>query len=192
MKCNAAERTKSLQKIAMEINNCSYCKKYKIGQLFVPGEGNPCAKVIFMGEAGGVTEAKLGLPFRGRAGKFLNKMLDKIDVKRKDIFITSPVKYFPGRRAPTKEEIIHGMVHTRKQIEVIKPKVIVLLGNVALRALIDEKLNISKVHGKIINKDGIVYIPTFHPSAAMRFLKVKAKMKEDFEKIRNFIQLHNL
>jgi DNA polymerase len=187
MICNIAERTKSLQKIAMEINNCSFCKKYKIGQLFVPGEGNPCAKVIFMGEAGGATEAKLGLPFRGRAGKFLNKMLDKTDIKREDIYITSPVKYFPGRRAPSLDEIRHGMIHTKKQIEVIKPKIIVLLGNVAIKALLDEKLRVSDIHGKIIEKDGVKYFPTFHPSAAMRFTGMRIKMEKDFKKLKSLL-----
>jgi len=180
-------KNEKLQKIAEEIAKCEECKKGKFG-LPVPGEGNPCAKVIFMGEAGGVTEAKLGLPFRGRAGKFLTKMLDSIGIKREEVFLTSPVKYYPGRRAPTLEEIRHGMIHTRKQIEIIKPKIIVLLGNVALHALIDEKLNISKVHGKIIEKEGIKYFPTFHPSAAMRFTNVRIRMEEDFKKIKSLLK----
>jgi DNA polymerase len=186
MVCNKEERLKSLKKIANEIARCKECKKGKSG-LPVPGEGNPCAKMMFIAEAPGIRESQLGLPFRGRAGKFLKKMLDSIGIKREDVFITSPVKYFPGRRAPTPEEIKHGMIHTMKQIEVIKPKIIVLLGNVALHALIDEKLNISKVHGETIKRDDVIYIPTFHPSAAMRFTKMRSKMEKDFVKIKGLI-----
>lgn len=177
-----------LLNIASEIAKCKECKKNKSG-LPVPGEGNPNAKTMFLGEAPGPLESKTGRPFIGRSGKFLTKMLDKIGIKREDVFITSPVKFYPGRRAPTLEEIKHGMTHTKKQIDVIKPKFIVLLGNVALHALIDENINISKVHGKIIEKDGIRFFPTFHPSAAMRFTKVRIRMEEDFRKIKRFIYL---
>lgn len=184
-------KEKMLKRIEEEISSCGECKKGKSG-LPVPGEGGPDAKAMFIGEAPGFTESQTGRPFVGRAGKFLNKMLDKIDVKREEVFITSPVKYFPGRRAPTLEEIRHGMVHTKKQIEIVKPKVIVLLGNAALHGLIDEKLNISKVHGKKIEKDGIRYFPTFHPSAAMRFTKPRLKMEEDFKKLKHlFVDLQD-
>jgi DNA polymerase len=143
---------------------------------------------MFLGEAPGIEESRTGRPFIGRAGKFLTRMLDSIGIKREEVFITSPVKYYPGRRAPNIREIRHGMIHTKKQIETIKPKLIVLLGNVALKALIDEKAKISEFHGKIIRKNGIVFIPTFHPSAAMRFPKIKEKMKKDFGKIKSFIK----
>ncbi|MFH1229585.1 MAG: uracil-DNA glycosylase, partial [Candidatus Aenigmatarchaeota archaeon] len=136
------KRESELAKIAEEIAKCKECRKGKSG-LPVPGEGNSNAKVMFLGEAPGSVESKTGFPFRGRAGKFLNKMLDKIDVKREDVYITSPVKYFPGRRAPTLDEIRHGMVHTRKQIDVIKPKLIVLMGNTAIKALLGEELRVS-------------------------------------------------
>jgi DNA polymerase len=179
-------RKEKLQKIAEEIARCKECKKSKSG-LPVPGEGNPNSKIIFLGEAPGYKESETGRPFVGRAGKFLNKMLDKIGIERKDIFITSPVKYFPGRRAPSPEEIRHGMVHTKKQIEVIKPRIVVLMGNVALHALIDENLKISQVHGKVIEKDGIKYFPTFHPSAAMRFTKVRLRMEKDFKKVKSIL-----
>lgn len=181
-------KEKALLKVAIEIKNCKECKKDKFG-LAVPGEGYPEAKVMFIGEAPGIEESKIGRPFVGRAGKFLNKFLDSIGIKRKDVFITSPVKYYPGKKAPNKEEIKHGMIHTIKQIEIIKPKIIVLLGNVALHALIDEKLNISKVHGNVIKKGNIIYIPTFHPSAAMRFPKIRKQMEKDFEKIKRLISL---
>lgn len=174
----------SLEKIAKEIEKCKECKKNKFGKA-VPGEGNPKAEIMFIGEAPGYNESKVGLPFVGRAGKFLTKMLDNIGIKREEVFITSPVKYFPGRRAPTLEEIKHGMIHTRKQIEIIKPKLIVLLGNVAIKAMLDKDLKVSNIHGKVIKKDNVKFLPTFHPSAAMRFPKIKILMERDFKKIKD-------
>lgn len=177
------DKIKALTKIAKEIEECEECKKDKYG-LPVPGEGNPDAKIMFMGEAPGFNEAKTGRPFVGRAGKFLDKMLKKTGIKREDVFITSPVKYFPGERAPTPEEMMHGVIHTKNQIDIIKPKLIVLLGNVAIKALLDEKSKVTNIHGKIIEKNGIDYFPTFHPSAAMRFTGMRLKMEEDFKKLK--------
>lgn len=175
-----------LRKISREIKNCKECKKGKYG-LAVPGEGDSNARIMFIGEAPGIEESKTGRPFVGRAGRFLTQLLNSIGIKREEVFITSPVKYHPGRRAPNKKEVKHGMIHTKKQIEIIKPKIIVLLGNVALHALIDEKLNISKIHGKIIKKENIIFIPTFHPSAAMRFPKIREKMEKDMKKLKQMI-----
>jgi len=178
------KKEKALKRIAEEIKRCKECKKGKYG-LAVPGEGNPNAKIVFVGEAPGYTESKTGRPFIGRAGKFLTKLLNSVGIKRENVFITSPVKYYPGRRAPTKKEIMHGMLHTRKQIEIIDPRVIVLLGKVAIFAFLGDK-KISEIHGKVIKKDRI-YFPTFHPSAAMRFPKIKKLMEADFKKLKKFL-----
>jgi DNA polymerase len=180
-------KIKTLEKISEEIKNCEECKRNKFG-LAVPGEGDPNAKVMLLGMAPGFWESKSGKPFVGRSGKFLTKLLELINIKRKDVFITSPIKYYPGRRAPTDEEIKHGMLHTTKQIEIISPKLIVLLGNVALKALFpNEKLTVSEIHGKEIKQNNRIYFPTFHPSAAMRFPKIKEKMQKDFEKLKLLI-----
>jgi DNA polymerase len=181
-------KIEDLQKIAKEIERCEVCNKYKIG-LIIPGEGKPNAKIMFMGEAGGPTESKVGRPFVGRSGKFLMQLLSSIGIKREDVFLTSPVKYYPGSRAPTNEEIMHGMIHTSKQIEIINPKLIVMLGNVALKALFpNEKLKVSEIHGNPIRKNGRIYFPTFHPSAARRFPKVREKMIKDFEKLKLLVE----
>jgi len=180
------DKIKSLEKVVEEIKNCGECKRRKIG-LPVPGEGNPNARIVFVGEAGGPTESKTGRPFVGRAGKFLTQLLNSIGIKREDVFITSSVKYYPGRRTLKNEEIAHGRKHLLKQIEIINPKLIVLLGNVALKALFpDKKLSVSKIHGKEIEKE-IIYFPTFHPAAAMRFPKVRKLMQEDMKKLRIII-----
>jgi uracil-DNA glycosylase len=176
-----------LQKIADDIAKCDECKINKTGKP-VPGEGNVEAKMMFLGEAPGYKEAETGRPFIGRSGKFLTKMLDKTGIKREDVFITSPVKYFPGKRAPTLEEIRHGMIHTKRQIDVIKPKMIVLLGNTAIKGVLGEDLRVSDIHGKVIEKDGIKFFPTIHPSAAMRFTGMRNTMIADFRKLRRLLR----
>ena len=182
---NSLERkAEALQKVANEIERCEVCNKYKIG-LTIPGEGKPNAKIMFMGEAGGPTESKVGKPFVGKSGKFLMQLLSSIGIKRGEVFLTSPIKYYPGSRAPTNEEIMHGMIHTSKQIEIINPRLIVMLGNVALKALFpNEKFKVSEIHGKPIKKDGRIYFPTFHPSAARRFPKIRKLMEEDMKKLK--------
>jgi uracil-DNA glycosylase family 4 len=180
-------KSEELEKVAKEISSCRRCKIGMSG-LPVPGEGNPDARVMFVGEAPGLKESQTGRPFIGRAGKFLTKMLDMIGVKRKDVFITSPVKYFPGRRAPTDEEIAHGRTHLSRQIEIIRPSLIVPLGNTALKALFPgEKLLISKVHGRLVRRDGVNYFPTYHPSAAMRFTKMRNAMIKDMTRMKQLI-----
>lgn len=179
---------KELQRISSEIENCIECRKGKNGKA-VPGEGNPQAKIVFIGEAPGREEAKTGRPFVGRSGKYLTKLLTSIGIKRENVYITSPVKYFPGRRAPTPKEIEHGRVHLLKQLEIIKPKIIVLLGNVACRALLGKGFQVSKVHGQPIEKDRVVYLPTFHPAAIVRFRRLRPLIEDDFQHLKQMFSL---
>jgi uracil-DNA glycosylase len=181
------DKTAALEKIAIEISKCDECKKNKSG-MPVPGEGDSDSKIFFLGEAPGYKEAETGRPFIGRCGKFLTKMLDTIGIEREDVFITSPVKYFPGKRAPDLEEIRHGMIHTRKQIDIIKPKMIVLLGNTAIKGVLGEDLRVSDIHGKVIERDGIKFFPTIHPSAAMRFTGMRNTMIADFRKLKRLLR----
>lgn len=182
------DKKKILEEIAEEIRKCKECRKKKFG-LPVPGKGNPDAKILFLGEAPGFQESEKGEPFIGLSGKFLDYLFELIGIKREDVFITSPVKYYPGRRAPNLEEIRHGMIHTSKQIQVINPRIVVMLGGVALKAIFpEEKLKVSEIHGKVIEKNGRIYFPTFHPSAARRFPKVRRKMIEDFKKLKEIVE----
>ncbi|MCS7105703.1 MAG: uracil-DNA glycosylase [Candidatus Aenigmarchaeota archaeon] len=178
----------SLEEIRKEIEKCEECKRNKYG-LPVPGEGNPKAKIFFIGEAPGPTESKTGKPFVGKAGKFLTKLLSSVGIKREEVFITSTVKYYPGRRALTLEEIKHGMTHTFKQIEAVNPRVIVLLGNTALKAFFPKKkLKVSEVHGKVLTKGDKICFPTFHPSAAMRFPETRKLVEKDMKKLKNLLK----
>jgi len=167
--------------IAGEIERCAQCKKGKTG-LPVPGEGDEHAKVMFIGMAPGKEEAKTGRPFVGRSGKLLTELLESIGIRRKDVYITSPVKYYPGNRNLKKSEIRHGTVHLLKQIKAVSPGIIVLMGNVAVQALLpDEKIRVTKDHGRFIGK----YFITFHPAAALRFPRIRRIMEKDFNRLKH-------
>lgn len=181
----------SLDVIAQEIEKCSICKIDKSGKA-VPGEGDPDADIVFIGEAPGRNEAISGRPFIGRSGKLLRSLIGLIGLKEEDVFITSPVKYLPDRGTPTREDIDHGRIHLDEQLKIIDPKFIVLLGNVAAQAVLrsrvssgsrGEKFSITKDHGKIIEKENKKYFLTFHPAAALRFPKFKLLLAEDFKKL---------
>ena len=181
-----ATKQKQLDKITEEIQNCAICKKDKIG-VAVPGEGNPDTDVVFIGEAPGKEEAKTGRPFIGRAGKVLRSLIADVGLKDEEVFITSPVKYLPTYVTPTLEDIEHARIHLNKQLEVIDPKVIVLLGNTAVIALLNKKVVMSKEHGTFIEKDGRVYMIAFHPAAPLYNPKVKELIEEDFKKLKKFL-----
>ncbi|MBD3209924.1 uracil-DNA glycosylase [Candidatus Micrarchaeota archaeon] len=173
----------TLKEIENEIKNCKTCRKDKKG-LPVPGEGPSDAGAMFIGMAPGKKESETGRPFVGRAGKFLNEMLESIGINREDVYITSPVKYYPGDRNLRKEEIRHGAEHLKKQIEVLSPELVVLMGDVAAEAVFPEKdIKVTEDHGKTYRKEGTTYFVTFHPAAGMRFPKIRKMMKKDFQKI---------
>lgn len=181
------DKNKKLQEIALEIEDCKICKVGKSGKP-VPGEGNPNAEIVFLGEAPGKTEAKTGRPFVGRSGKVLREAIKDIGLKEEEVFITSPVKYLPDRGTPTVADIEHGRVHLQKQLEVINPKIIVLLGNTACIAILGEKVPILKRHGEVLEKKGRKYLITFHPAAVLRFpTKFKKLFNKDLEKLSNLI-----
>ena len=185
MSNNLKAKASALAKIAKEISNCS-CKKGKIGKA-VPGEGNPNAKIIFIGEAPGKKESETGRPFVGRAGQILRRLIREVGLKEKDVYITSAVKYLPTYVTPKASDIKHGRKHLFDQLKVINPKIVVLLGNVASMAVLDEKFAIAKDHGKIIEKDGINYFIAYHPAALLHNPKVKIEIEKDFKKLKKLI-----
>lgn len=183
------DKEKEIQRLNKKISVCRRCELHKYRIKAVPGEGNINAKIMFIGQAPGKTENKTGRPFVGRAGKLLDKLLDFNNIKRKDIFITSVVRCFPPKnRVPKPKEIKTCVnLYLKKYIELIDPQFIILLGSVALKTMLNES-RIERVHGKIIKRDRI-YIPTYHPAAALRFPKIKAKIEKDFKKIKRLISL---
>jgi DNA polymerase len=128
------QKQQALKIIAKMIERCRICKKGKIGKA-VPGEGNADADVVFIGEAPGKTEAATGRPFVGRSGKLLRGLIAGAGLKDDRVFITSPVKYLPEYVTPTPADIAHGRKHLMEQLDIIKPKVAVLLGATAVRAV---------------------------------------------------------
>ena len=183
------DKQKALDKIAKEIENCKICKVGKSG-IAVPGEGNPDADVVFIGEAPGKQEAATGRPFIGRSGQLLRSLIRGIGLDdEKDVYITSPVKYLPDRGTPTSADVAHGRIHLMKQFAVIQPKFVMLLGRVAAEGVLEEKVAVGKEHGKVIaEKEGIKYFLTYHPAAALRFPnKFKPFLQEDFQKLKKLL-----
>ncbi|MBP9716843.1 MAG: uracil-DNA glycosylase [Candidatus Levybacteria bacterium] len=175
-----------MQKVASEIEECKVCKQEKSGKAVV-GEGSLEAEIVFIGEAPGKNEAIVGRPFIGRSGKLLRSMITGIGLKESEVYITSPVKYLPDRGTPTSEDIAHGRIHLMKQFEIIKPKLVVLLGRVAAEGVLGKKVFVVKEHGEIIEeKDGIKYFLTLHPAAVLRFPgKYKLEFEKDFKKLKD-------
>lgn len=181
---DSENKAEALARIDHEIENCKICPVDKIGRA-VPGEGSPNADIVFIGEAPGKTEAQTGRPFVGRSGKFLRKNIAEIGLKEEDVYITSPVKYLPLRGTPTPADIAHGRTHLVKQLEIINPSLVVLMGRVAAEGVLQEKIAIAKEHGTTITRAGKKYFLIYHPAAAIRFQKLRAVFESDFAKLRN-------
>ncbi|MBI1862902.1 uracil-DNA glycosylase [Candidatus Microgenomates bacterium] len=175
-----------LKIIADEIAACKICRDAGWGrQVF--GEGNPNATVMFVGEAPGRQEALSGRPFIGPSGKLLRKMIPQIGLTEEEVYITSPVKYFPNHRTPTAGDILHSKTHFAKQVVAINPKIIVLLGRTAAEALLPQKVLVMKDHGKMFEETDRKYFLTIHPAAVVRFRKNLPIFVEDFHRLKNII-----
>ncbi len=183
----STEKQAALDAIAEQIAACSACHKDTTG-LPVPGEGNPDADIVFIGEAPGKQEAASGRPFIGASGKVLRASIQEIGLKEADVFITSPVKYLPIHVTPTPEEVAHGREHLFKQLDIIQPKIIGLLGRVAVLAVLQTAISVTKEHGKIAKKDGRIYFITFHPAAVLYAPKTRELLQEDFAKLKRLLK----
>jgi DNA polymerase len=181
-------RTKGIIELDEEIRKCKKCRLHKTRTNAVPGEGPANAKIMICGQAPGRTEDEDGKPFMGRAGRFLNELLETIKLKRELLFITSPIKCFPpNNRPPKSDELKTCRPYLKKQISIVRPKIIIALGNYALQTLLGNKLTISQLHGRLQESNSIIIFPTFHPAAAIRFPKIKALTKEDFKQLKSLL-----
>lgn len=172
-----------MRDITYAILACDYCISKVQGKL-VPGEGNIKAKMVLIGEAPGRKEDETGRPFIGASGLLLERTLDQFGIRRKDIFITSVLKYFPGKRTIRWEEILHGRTHLMEQLSCIHPSLLVLMGSVALRALtLDKNISITKKRGEESLISGYRCIPTFHPAAILRVPPLMSFFISDMELI---------
>jgi len=179
-------RRQKLGKIADEIRACRLCRKGGSG-LPVPGEGPADARILFVGEAPGREEARTGRPFVGRSGRFLRQMISEAGLDERQVFITSPVHYLPVAGKPSPAMIEHGATHLRKQIGVIGPRVVVLLGSTACRALLAQPVGIAKEHGRTIEQDGITFFLSFHPAYAIRFPEGRKRFVQDFAALKGLL-----
>ena len=167
------DKAKKLEKLKKSISNIKNCELKKSATNIVFADGNPKAKIMLIGEGPGSNEDQEGLPFVGRAGALLDKMLASIDLNRKNVYITNVVNYRPPEnRRPTEEEIAKYLPYLKKHIEIINPKILVLLGSTALNTLIGNEVVISKARGQWIERQfgecKTSVIVTFHPAFLMR------------------------
>src|SRR5438270_9790071 len=174
-----------LDTIKQKIIDDKICPELAAGATqLVFGDGNPNAELVFIGEAPGKNEDQQGLPFVGAAGKFLNEMLEGIGLKRKEVYITNIVKYRPPQnRDPYPDEKTAFLPFLKQQLEVIKPKLVVPLGRHSMEVLLPPGLKISQCHGKAKRYKGQVYMPLFHPAAALYNNSMRQTLIDDFMKL---------
>lgn len=179
------DKSMRLKEFYNKIKDCKLCGLGKTRINFVFGDGNPDAKVVFIGEAPGADEDAQGKPFVGRAGQLLTKIIESINFKREDVFIMNVLKCRPpNNRPPEPEEMEKCKPYLQKQLEIIRPLIICTLGNPATQTLLNTKQGISKLRGTILDWNGIEVIPTYHPSACLRFPKYKVDVWKDVKLIR--------
>lgn len=178
-----------LDKIKQQILDDKVCPELAEGATqLVFGVGNPVAELVFIGEAPGKNEDLKGEPFVGAAGKFLDEMLEMIGLKREDVYITNIVKYRPpGNRDPYPEEKQAFMPYLESQLEAIQPEVVVTLGRHSLNCFLPD-LSISQVHGQPKRYKGRVYLPLFHPAAALYNGAMRQTLIDDFALIPAIIE----
>lgn len=167
---------------------CSRCGLRKGCAGVVFGEGNPEAKLMLIGEGPGADEDRQGRPFVGKAGQLLDKILAAVDMERfTHVYIANVVKCRPpGNRAPQSDEVAACLPWLYRQIELVSPRLIVLLGSTALQNLIEPGAKITVMRGKwLVSKSGIKIMPTYHPAALLRDPGKKRPVWEDFQKIRD-------
>ena len=184
------DKAENLKLLKKSISNLKNCNLKKNANNIVFSDGNPKSKIMFIGEAPGANEDKEGLPFVGRAGSLLDKMLAAINLDRKKIYISNIVNYRPpDNRRPTDQEIKRYLPFIYRHIEIINPKILVLLGSTAMNALIGNDVVISKMRGKWIDKKfgncKTSVIITFHPAFLMRQPAQKKMSWIDLKMIRD-------
>ena len=170
----------TLAQIAQEVSVCERCMLYHSRKQAVPGEGPADAEIMFIGEGPGFHENEQGRPFVGAAGKYLEELLAKINMKREQVFIGNVVKCRPpNNRDPLPEELAACSDYLERQIQVLNPKVIVTLGRYSMARFLPNA-KISDVHGKFYHIKGRLIVPMFHPAAALHQPSLKVSVERDF------------
>lgn len=174
-----------IENLSEQAQGCRRCALGETRHSLVFGEGNPEAPVMLVGEAPGEKEDESGRPFVGPAGRILNKILDETGLRRDDVYITGVVKCRPpGNRLPKKEEVGACVSFLIEQIRSLQPKIIVCLGSLAAKTLIDPGLKISDARGRWIEKNKTKFMPTFHPASVFHDREKLEAIREDFHKVK--------
>jgi len=183
------EKANTLEQLEGLINQCTACKLHQGRNKFVFGSGNPNADVMVVGEGPGAEEDKQGLPFVGRAGKLLTDILKAINFERDDVYIGNIVKCRPpDNRTPLPDEMETCLPYLKKQIEIIKPKVILCLGLTAAKGLLNKRDSLTSMRGKVFEFEDTKVMVTYHPAALLRNPNWKRPCWEDLQK---FKKLYN-
>ena len=186
----AASAKEGLELIRNQLGDCTRCKLHTGRTTLVYGAGNPDADLMFVGEAPGQAEDREGVPFVGRAGQLLTKIIESIGLKRDDVYIANVIKCRPpDNRNPEPDEVRTCEPFLFAQIDVIQPRVVVALGSFAVRTLLrEDRTPISKARGRVYNYRGAKLIPTFHPAFLLRSPNRKRDVWEDMKKVREILR----
>lgn len=181
---SSASRESRLREVSCRVAGCRRCALYQGRKNVVVGEGSVNATLLFVGEAPGGEEDRLGRPFVGRAGGLLTKIIEAMGMKREEVYITNCLKCRPpGNRNPGYDEILACRPYLEEQLDIIKPKVICALGKFAIQAFLNEKVSITELRGKFYRFGEILVMPTFHPAYLLRNPEAKRLVWEDMKKI---------
>jgi DNA polymerase len=181
----ASQGLMTLEDIRKDIGDCQRCGLARTRSRIVFGAGNPGAKLVFVGEAPGFEEDRQGLPFVGRAGQLLTKIIESIGIARDDVYICNVLKCRPpNNRNPEPVEVETCSPFLRAQLEVIRPEIVCCLGTFAAQTVLGMKAPISKLRGQFHEIDGIRYIATFHPAYLLRNPEKKREVWEDMKRVR--------
>lgn len=182
----------TLQELSKSLHNCQLCKLAKLGRTQVVfGVGNPHASIMFVGEAPGFNEDQKGEPFVGAAGKLLNDLLASAGLSRDQIYIANVIKCRPpNNRDPEPDEVETCKPFLMQQIQMIRPQLVCTLGNWATQTLLERKVGITKVKAQAFYMKDFVIFPLLHPAAALHQGNLLDTLKEDFKKLKEFLDKH--
>jgi uracil-DNA glycosylase len=179
----------TLDEIRADLGDCQRCKLAGGRKTIVFGQGNPHAEVVFIGEGPGADEDEQGLPFVGRAGKLLNRMLQMVGIRREDVYICNVVKCRPpGNRTPERDEVEACSPFLYRQIEAIRPRLVCCLGAPAVKTVLGLKDGILKLRGRFYDFGNAKALATVHPAYVLRNPREEKILREDFEKVRDFLK----
>ena len=190
----AAERRELLKAVWEEARRCTACPLHQTRTTVVFGAGNADADLMFVGEAPGANEDRMGLPFVGQAGKLLDRLLDEIGLARTDVFVANTLKCRPpDNRDPHPKEIEACQAYLHRQVELIEPVVICTLGNFSTKLLRGDNTGISRLHGhdevRVIGSRAVRLYPLYHPAAALYTPSMLETLRTDFQRIPKLLTL---